>query len=337
MNKFLSIKQALLSLVFALICFTSFANKELFIQARNSQREGNYDEAIKIYKSLLTQTTSLSSLSDQQLFIYTEGLMQLMNAYQSNGEPEACITALNEIFEASPILQDECLRDYYSVLGYALSRTERMEEAEQTMLKAIALPLHRATPERYFRDYAYAAAVFYNNPNYHKEVISWCQEALRQAELTSNTSGAQYVQTMLGSLYKRYGLLNEALEMLQKSKETAEQNGDDLGMLVSLNALADIFIYYDIPEYANLYATDAVRVAQNTTENNPMITAQTYINKGRVLHSMGDIDSATFYNEKAHTLCQSLPYNSGMADVNILGGRILTARGGNLSALRLKS
>ena len=59
-------------------------------------------------------------------------------------------------------MHEERLRDYYSVLGYALSRTENMKEAEKTMLKALTLPLHHATPERYFRDYAHAAAVFYS-------------------------------------------------------------------------------------------------------------------------------------------------------------------------------
>ena len=118
-----------------------------------------------------------SGLTEQQLIMYTEALVQLMNTYQSKGEPEACISALQEVFKASPAIQEQCLRDYYSVLGYALSRTENMTEAEETMIKVFTFPLHFPTPERYFRDYAYAAAVFYSNPDYQKEVIYWCQEA----------------------------------------------------------------------------------------------------------------------------------------------------------------
>ena len=196
------------------------------------------------------------------------------------------------------------------------------------MLKALALPLHRATPERYFRDYAYAAAVFYSNPNYQNEVISWCEEALQQAELSNNGSGAQYIKTMLGSLYKRHGHLNEALELFQESRANAEQNGDDLGVLNSLNALTDIFIFYDIPEYANMYASEAMRVEGNMKTNNPMISAQTYINKGRALYKLGEIDSVTFYTDKARKICESLPYNSGMVDVNLLCGKMLPEQGG---------
>ena len=56
-----------------------------------------------------------------------------------------------------------------------------------------------------YPDYAYAAAVFYSNPNCRNEVINWCQEALKHAELCENTSGKQWVTAMLGSLFKRNG------------------------------------------------------------------------------------------------------------------------------------
>ena len=322
-------KSTLLSLVLIMICSTSFANEGLFKQARILQRDGQHDEAIETFKSYLSQPISEEGLNDQQVFLYTEALVQLMNTYQSKGEPEACISTLQEVFKTSPTLQKQCLRDYYSVLGYALSRTERMKEAEETMIRVFTLPLHHATPERYFRDYAYAAAVFYSNPNYQKEVICWCEEALAQAELCKNTSGKQWVMAMLGSLYKRNGHLNKALELFLQSKEEAQAKNDDLGALNSLHTLIDLFLYWDIPEYADLYASEALRVERNMTKKNPMVSAQTYINKGRALHQLGEADSASFYVEQARELCQSLPYNSGMVDVNLLHGTILTDKGGD--------
>ena len=196
-----------------LICFCSFANENTFLQGRKLQRDGKFSEAIEAYKKCLLQPLGDAEVSKEQVLISSDALIQMMNAYQSKGEPEACIIALKEVFEISPILQEYCLRDYYSVMGYALSRTERMKEAEDTMIKAFTMPLQHATPERYFRDYAYAAAVFYSNPNYQKDVISLCQEALVQAQLCENTSGKQWVTAMLGSLYKRNGELNKALEL----------------------------------------------------------------------------------------------------------------------------
>ena len=314
---------------FMLVCCVCLANDDLFKQARTLQREGKHGEAIAAFKNYLTQPVPGNELSDEQMVRYTDALVQLMNTYQSKGEPEACITTLQEVFQASPILQKNYLRDYYSVMGYALSRTENMKEAEETMLKAFTLPLHQATPERYFRDYAYAAAVFYSNPDYQTEVIDWCKEALAQAEFCKKTSGKQWVMAMLGSLYKRNGLIDKALDFFQRSKEEALEKKDELGMLNSLHALVDLFLYWDVPEYANLYASEAVQVEKTMTVENPMVSAQTYINKGRALQQLGQTDSVFFYADKARNLCQSLPYNSGMVDVNLLFGTYLTEKGGD--------
>ena len=160
-----------------LICSTCFANENVYHKARDLQRNGKYDEAINVFKNYLSQPLDEENLTDGQLKLYTDALLQLMNTFQSKGEPETCISTLKEVYKSSPILQEQCLRDYHSVMGYALSRTEKMKEAEESMLKVFTLPLYRATPERYFRDYAYAAAVFYSNPNYQNEVVNWCQEA----------------------------------------------------------------------------------------------------------------------------------------------------------------
>ena len=314
---------------FMLMCCVCLANENLFKQARALQREGKHGEAIEAFKNYLTQPMDRGEMSKEEMLMYTEALVQLMNTFQSKGEPEACVTTLQNVFKSSPILQELYVRDYYSVLGYALSRTEKMREAEETMLRAFTIPLHQATPERYFRDYAYAAAVFYSNPRYQQEVIGWCQEALLQAELCKNTSGRQWVTAMLGSLYKRNGLLNKALDLFLQSKEEAQEKHDDLGVLNSLHTLIDLFLYWDVPEYANLYASEAIAVEKDMKMRNPMVSAQTYINKGRALQQLGETDSVPFYSEKAREFCQSLPYNSGMVDVDLLHGTYLTEKGGD--------
>lgn len=176
-------KKILIFLTSILICYTTLADENLFQQAKILQRERKFDEAIAAFRSYLSQPLDKSNLTGKQLSLYVDALVQLMKTFQSKGDPESCISTL----------QGHCLRDFHSVMGYALSRMEKMKEAEETMMKALSLPLYRAIPERYFRDYAYAAAVFYSNLNYQKEVIYWCQEALQQAELCKNTSGKQWV------------------------------------------------------------------------------------------------------------------------------------------------
>ena len=318
-------KFTLIHYLLLLACFAGYANETGYREARALQREGKLNAAIVAYKEYLSKPLD----SNDGIPVYTNALVQLMNTFQSKGEPDACITALKDVFKSSEILQKQCLRDFYSVMGYALSRTENMQEAEETMLKALAIPLHEATPERYFRDYAYAASVFYSNPKYQEEVISWCLEALEQAKLCSNSSGSQWVTSMLGSAYKRNGKLNKALELFQQSKEEAQEKNDMLGLLNSLDRMTDLFLYWDIPEYANLYASEALEVEKGLESKNPMVSAQTYINKGRTMLQLGFTDSINLYIEQARELCESLPYNSGMVDINLLNGIYLTEKGGS--------
>ena len=325
----MSSRIVLISSFLMLAASLCFANDDIYIEAKRLQQKGDFDEAIRGYREYLIQPFEEDRLDDHQLSIYTDALVQFMNSYQSKGEPETCVTAMQELFEISPILQNQCLRDFYSVMGYALSRTEDMDKAEEIMLRSLALPLHNATNERYFRDYAYAAAVFYSNPDYQKEVVNWCNEALEQAKSSNNTSGQQWVKSMLGSLYKRNGDLSAAMELFQQSIEESRSNNDDLGVLNSLSSLVDLFIYWDIPEYANMYASEAVSVERRMIQKNPMVSAQAYINKGRALHHLGQKDSISFYTEKARMLCELLPYNSGMVDVDLLRGMTLVDEGGD--------
>ena len=310
-------------------CCSAFAGENLYRQARELQREGKFDEAIETYKAYFAEPVNANNLTVRELEMHTDALVQLMNTFQSKGEPDACIEALQEVFKASRIFQQELLRDFDSVMGYALSRTEKMKEAEATMLKALALPLYSANPERYFRDYAYAAAVFYSNPDYHGEVINWCVEAIHQAQLSDNTSGKQWVTAMLGAIYKKDGDLNKALDLFLQSEEEAKARKDDLGVLNSLNSLVDLFLYWNIPEYADLYATKAVKQETDIRIKNPIVSGQTYINKGRALHQLGKMDSILFYTDQAKMICRSLPYNSGMVDVNLLEGIYMTEKGGD--------
>ena len=100
-----------------------FANNELYKKAKILHRNGQLDEAIYAYKNYLTEPVD----EGIDLTMYTDALVQLMNTFQSKGDPEGCISALEQVFESSPTLQNEYLRDFYSVMGYALSRTEKNE------------------------------------------------------------------------------------------------------------------------------------------------------------------------------------------------------------------
>ena len=133
-------KSVLILLISMLICGSCYANENIYQQARELQRNGKYDEAIVAYKNYLSSPMGDEEISGKELVQYTDALVQLMNTFQSKGDPEGCISALKEVFKESPILQKQCLRDFDSVMGYALSRTEKMKEASIEELSEI-IPL----------------------------------------------------------------------------------------------------------------------------------------------------------------------------------------------------
>ena len=106
----LGYKKIILFHIFALICCVGLANESLFKQARTLQREGKYEEAIVAFKDYLSQPILGDDFSNEQMSLYTDALVQLMNSFQSKGEPENCIISLQEVFDSSPVLQDICLR-----------------------------------------------------------------------------------------------------------------------------------------------------------------------------------------------------------------------------------
>ena len=93
-------KKIAIFLAFVLVYCGGFANDNLFQKARTLQRNGDYEEAIDAFKNYLLQPIDEKKFNQEQLIKYTDALMQLMNTYQSKGEPEACISTLRELYNS---------------------------------------------------------------------------------------------------------------------------------------------------------------------------------------------------------------------------------------------
>ncbi|MDO4159882.1 MAG: tetratricopeptide repeat protein [Prevotellaceae bacterium] len=291
-----------------------------FIEARKLQNSQEYDKAIDKYKECLLYYSEDENICEKLLTIETRAMLQIMNSYQSEGKPEECIECLRGIADSSRFIRKYCMRDLYSILGYALSRTENMAEAEDMTAKALDMPLYKPNHERLFRDYAYAAAVFYSNPDRQEEVVELCKKALEEASLDENKSGAQWVTSLLGSIYKRTGRLSESIDLLEQSIETAKEQNDTLGEINAYNAMSDIYLYWNMPDYAFIYATMAIQKYEETKKDNPMVATTSYIRKGQAMEKLGLRDSAFYYFRSAEKICKNLPYNSGYVDIDLFAG-----------------
>lgn len=301
--------------------------------ARTLQASQAYARAIDAFKSCLTYDSDNVCMQKELEPIIVNAMTHILGSFQSMGSPEACVDYFYSLSQdPPPLIQKYCMRDVYSMLGYALSRTERMDEAEEITLKMLDMPLYNATPLRLFRQYTNAAAVFYSNIEKQDCVINWCQLAIQQAKLSDTPTNVQWITSLLGSVYKRSGKINEALDLLLKSVEIAHEQKHLLGEAYANNALAEFFLYCNLPQQANEYATLALQNVKLRSDD-PMFAAKAYTTKAMVMQQMGYIDSTYFFLQKGNDYSNSLPYNNGSADIDYFRGTFIIGQSNHADSI----
>lgn len=299
--------------------------EELFQRGRSHQSKGEYKEAIAAYEDCIALEVPDREADGRTINLLSNALTQLMNSHQSNGTPEQCADYfLRQIDSSSHFVRRYCERDLHVVAAYALSRTERMEQAEELMQGAFMRSLIEPTPERRFRDYAYAAAIFYPNPERHELIISCAEQALEQAKLCKNNSGVEWVNSLLGNHYRRIGAFNKAIQLYLNSANEAHRRNDPTAEVMANTSLAELYLTCQIADYAEIYATNAL-TAMRGRRINPMVATQAYLTKGEVEVALNRVDSALRVFRQAEQICRDLPYNSGQVDVDRLMGEQLIA------------
>lgn len=304
--------------------------RQTFDRGRSFQRDGQAAEAIETFRACLHFDSSVPAERDSLLPWVSDALVQLLNTYQSQGMADSCALCFDALRRRPPshLLVEQGWRDLCVVSAYALSRTERMDEAYLLMDSALALPLHQPTPARLFRDYAYASAVFFAHPDRQEDAIAWGQRALALADSCPELRGRSYVASVLGMMYKRTGRLYESVDLLQQSLDEARAKNDSLAQINSYNSLASLYLYWNLPGYAARYAIRAVALAQAVRTDNPMIAMQSYLLHAESLRQLGRKDSALECFRMAAVRGEPLPYNSGLSDVECLIGALLVQSSG---------
>ena len=306
--------------------------QQLFQAARQAQKEAKYAVAIDGFKQCLrfnetaTDSTAWSALATMN----NEVLLQLMNSYQSLGQPEACAACFDSLLQRpSNQLIKYNWRTLHSIAAYALSRTEDMEAAEILMDRALALPASQ-DPKQLFRDYAYAAAVFFSNPKRQEEVIRYAKLGIEQAKLGENISGFQYLTSLLGTLYKRMGRVDEAIDLFEESIKESHNQQNLLSEANSYNSLAELLLYWELYVQAEQYVDKGIALIQQIeagdstklSAKNPMIFGGIYLTKGQIVSVLGTPEEALSYYQQAETYLRDLPYNSGKGNLDVQLGAL---------------
>ena len=302
----------------------------LFAQGKRVQAAHDYEGAIALYKQCIAvgivPEDSVDAAAIQQPVV--DALLQMRNSYQALGRPKECCRCFDSIMAApAPFIRRYCMRDVYTITAYALSRADSMERSERLMRQALNTPMWNPNYARLFRDYAYAAAIFFPNTSEQENVIVYAKKGLTYARLSGKVSGAQYVESMLGSIYQRTGRIRDAIDLYQESIEEAQKRSDPLGEINALNAMSEMLLYWDLSSQANDMTNRGLRIAESHGGSidelgNPMILGVLYIHKAEAMRKMNRSDSAVYFLGKAQELVQDLPYNSGMSDIDIAMGAI---------------
>lgn len=304
-------------------------------EAHLAQDSAMYPKAIAIYKQCINECSSDKyDNNDSVKVLLSKTLVQLVNAYQSASMPNECTEYFDslrtEISEQQNEHQNSALsqdlkRDVYVLLSYAMSRTDREEEAARIMDSALEFPLSYPTPERKFSHYAYAAAVYYCVPEDKEKAIKYGRLALEEIKHCQNKSGAQWLVAITAKLYQDKGEIGKAIAMCHEGFDLAEICKDTLGMANSKKELAEYLYQWKLYDDADKYISDAITLMESTNNSNPMVEAVAYAIKAKTLLQKGNIKDAKGYLEKARATCDGLPYNSGLSDIELLMGKILVS------------
>lgn len=298
--------------------------KKMYQQAASAQKRGDYNRAICLYDSLLHYNNADTAAYDSLLPIVSKAITQTMNTMQSQGKPEECVEYLKKLKSAGNVLTGEmCQRDISVTLAYAMSRTEDVAGAAEEMDRAMRMESRHPTPDRLFRDYAYAMAVYFCVPERYADVNRYGTLALKEITKCENKSGESWVTAVLGMSYIRNGELSNAINMFKQSYNNATMRNDTLSMANTLNLMTNIMINWNLFDYANDYVSRAVEMSGSVSDKNPKICSNILANKALVMEKFGYADSAQIYLARAYKFTKNLPYNSGNSDIDLIRGELL--------------
>ena len=308
--------------------------QSLFEKGCAAQGAGNNLQAIQLFQKCQQQCIKAQQSShsdapnDSVADIFSRSLVQLLNAYQSEGKADECVSYFQRLKQQTvntpnPLLST-AQRDVYIVYAYALSRTEATDLAAHVADTALQMELYDPTPDRLMRDYSYASAIYFCQPDHQKQMVEVGEKALEELKQCQNKRSGQWVINMLGTHYQRIGEVEKAISLYERGYNIAEEAHDTIGMVNVVTSLANYMLDWGLVDEANTYSSKAVNLLSNLHESNPMVATQAYIAHAKVMKLKGDDEKALQMLYSAAQSSVPLPYNSGKSDIDLSMGQLMT-------------
>ena len=306
----------------------------LFEKGCAAQSAGNNTQAISLFQKCQTQSIQLEKSStddapnDSVADVFVRSLVQLLNAYQSEGKADDCVSYFRHLKQqtvnATNPLLSSTQRNVYIIYAYALSRTEATEMAAHVADSALQMELYNPTPDRLLRDYSYAAAIYYCQPDHQKQMVEVGEKALEELQHCQNKRSGQWIINLIGAHYQRIGEVEKAINLYEHGYDIAEEAHDTIGMVNVVTSLANYMLDWGLVDEANGFSEKAIRLLSNLHEGNPMVATQAYIAHAKVMKLKGNDDKALQMLYSAARSSVPLPYNSGKSDIDLSMGQLMT-------------
>lgn len=295
-----------------------------YTKARAFQFEQKYNQAIDVFKSCIKYESTDDSLQEHIRTVVVEAMLQMMNTYHAAGRYDECASCLDSLLKhPTPIIRKYCMRDLYAYLSYTMYMTDKSDQSISLINKTLSMPLYKPTPQRLFRDYSYAAAIFYYNEKNQKRTIEYCKKALNIGSRDKSIAGLGWLMNLLCNIYQDTGRIQEAISTYQWGIRYSRAKGDTNGEADAYMNLADIYLHIELCEQANEFANQAIEKALLKKEPDPRLCIESYIRKGEVMYKLNKIDSTLYYLHKSESYSNKLPYSMGGALLDRAFGTIL--------------
>jgi tetratricopeptide (TPR) repeat protein len=285
-----------------------------YTKARAFQFEQKYDQAIEVFKSCIKYDSTNDSLQEHIRSVIVEAMLQMMNSYHAVGQYDECVSCLDSLLKhPTPIIRKYCMRDVYAYLAYATYMTDKSKQSISLINKTLSMPLYKPTPQRLFRDYSYAAAIFYYNEKNQKRTIEYCKKALNIGSKDKSIAGLGWLMNLLCNIYQDTGKIQEAINIYQWGINYSRAKGDTNGEANAYINLTDIYMDIELYEQANEFVNLAIEKTLLKKVPDPRLCIESYMRKGNVMYKLNKTDSTFYYLHKAESYARELPYSDGEA------------------------
>lgn len=232
-----------------------------YTRARCYQFMERYDDAIATFYQLMKippvpgDTTSYETTRTRVV----QAMNDVTNIFYFNRRTAEGAQWFRNLRMHPPTLPGECCeRDMRLFEAYLEGLHKPGQRAAQLMDSALACPPYRQTSEAAFRDYSFAASVYYPLPEREQQTEQLLKQAIAEGRKRNYLSGISWAMNLLGDLYSKKDKFNESVQLQYQGLEIGVRQQSSAICVNSYLSLSILYNQYRLYPQADHYASKAL-------------------------------------------------------------------------------